>query len=141
MIFFILGCARSLLPCRLLLQLQRVGLPLLLSLGLGGCGSGLRSTGAAVVALGPCCSAARGVFLGEGLSPRLVHWQVNPLPPALTGEFFMSHQGSLKNYISMARTLITCKHSKFPYLFRFLLFSAEMQHNFHLICFPVLYVL
>ena len=66
---------------------------------------------------------------------------IEPTSPALAGEFFMSHQGSPKNYILRARSLIIHKHRKFFHLFRFLIFSAEMQHNFHVICFPILNIL
>ena len=53
---------------------------------LSSCGSWLCSTGSAVVAHGLSCSTARGIFPGQGLSPRLRQWQADALP--------LSHQGS-----------------------------------------------
>ena len=47
---------------------------------------GLWSTGLIVVMLGPSCTTACGVSPDQGLSLRLLHWQVGSLP--------LSHQGS-----------------------------------------------
>ena len=44
------------------------------------------SNSSVVVAHGLSCSTARGTFPGQGLSPRLRHWQADSLP--------LSHQGS-----------------------------------------------
>ena len=46
----------------------------------------LRSTGSAVVAHGPSCSAACGIFPDEGLNPCPLHWQADSQP--------LHHQGS-----------------------------------------------
>ena len=44
--------------------------------------------GSVVAVDGLSCPAARGIFLGQGLNPCLLHWQTDSLP--------MSHQGSPK---------------------------------------------
>ena len=47
---------------------------------------GLCSSGSVVVACGLNCSAACGIFPGQGSNPRLLHWQADSLP--------LSHRGS-----------------------------------------------
>ena len=44
------------------------------------------TTGSVIVAHGLSCSAACGIFPGQGLNPHPLHWQVDSLP--------LSHQGS-----------------------------------------------
>ena len=48
--------------------------------------SGLQSPGSVAVVQGLSCSAASGIFPGQGSNPRLLHWQADCLP--------LSHQGS-----------------------------------------------
>ena len=48
--------------------------------------TGSRCTGSVVVAHGPSCSAACGIFPGQGLNPCPLHWQADSQPPR--------HQGS-----------------------------------------------
>ena len=50
-----------------------------------------QSTGSVAVAHGLGCSAACGIFLGQGSNPCLLHWQVDSLPP--------SHQRSPTNIL------------------------------------------
>ena len=47
---------------------------------------GLQGTGLKVEAHGLSCSAARGIFLDQGLNSCILHWQADSLP--------LSHQGS-----------------------------------------------
>ena len=47
-----------------------------------------RRTGSVVVAHGPSCSAAHGIFPDQGSNPRPLHWQADSQP--------LCHQGSLK---------------------------------------------
>ena len=51
---------------------------------------GLQSTGSVVVAHGLSCFTECGIFLDQGLNPRLLHWQANSLP--------LSHQGIPKAF-------------------------------------------
>ena len=48
--------------------------------------TGSRCAGSAVVAHGPSCSAARGIFPDQGSDPCLLHWQADSQP--------LRHQGS-----------------------------------------------
>ena len=61
-----------------------VGLSLSRPLSLRGTGS--RRAGSAIVAHGPSCSAARGIFPDQGSNPCPLHWQADSLP--------LRHQGS-----------------------------------------------
>ena len=48
--------------------------------------TGSRRAGSAIVAHGPSCSAARGIFPDQGSNPCPLHWQADPQP--------LRHQGS-----------------------------------------------
>ena len=48
--------------------------------------TGSRRAGSVIVAHGPSCSAACGIFPGQGLNPCPLHWQVDSQP--------LRHQGS-----------------------------------------------
>ena len=48
--------------------------------------TGSRRAGSVVVAHGPSCSAACGIFPDQGSNPCLLHWQADPQP--------LRHQGS-----------------------------------------------
>ena len=48
--------------------------------------TGSRRTGSVIVAHGPSCSAARGIFPDQGLNPCPLHWQADSQP--------LRHQGS-----------------------------------------------
>ena len=50
--------------------------------------TGSRRAGSVVVAHGPSCSAACGIFPNQGSNPCLLHWQANSQP--------LRHQGSPK---------------------------------------------
>ena len=87
-IIFIFGCVGSLFLCEGFLQLRRVGATLhrgarasLLRRPLL-----LRSTGSVIVAHGPSCSAACGIFPDQGSNPCPLHWQADSQP--------LRHQGS-----------------------------------------------
>ena len=60
------------------------GLPLSRPLLLQSTGS--RRAGSGIVAHGPSCSAARGIFPDQGSNPRPLHWQADSQP--------LRHQGS-----------------------------------------------
>ena len=49
-----------------------------------------RCAGSVVVARGPSCSAARGIFPDQGSNPCPLHWQADSQP--------LFHQGSLLNF-------------------------------------------
>ena len=61
--------------------------------------TGSRCAGSVVVAHGPSCSVACGIFPGQGPNPRPLHWQADSQP--------LRHQGSpsLSFLISLARGL------------------------------------
>ena len=48
--------------------------------------TGSRRAGSVIVAHGPSCSAACGIFPGQGSNPRPLHWQADSQP--------LRHQGS-----------------------------------------------
>ena len=57
--------------------------------------TGSRCAGSAVVAHGPSCSAACGIFPDQGSNPRPLHWQADSQP--------LRHQGSPICGLSTAR--------------------------------------
>ena len=93
---FIFGCVGSLLLCVGFLQLQRAEATLCCSVQASHCGGfsccgaqvlvvrasvvvarGFQSAGLVVVAHGPSCSTACGIFLDQGSNPCALHWQVD----------------------------------------------------------------
>ena len=91
--FFLYGCVGSSFLCEGFLYLRQVGAtlhrdaraslsrPLLLR------STGSRCAGSVVVAYGPSCSAACGIFPDQGSNPCPLHWQADSQP--------LRHQGSL----------------------------------------------
>ena len=91
---FIYGCVGSSFLCEGFLQLRQAGAtlhrraraslslsrPLLLR------STGSRRAGSVIVAHGPSCSAARGIFPDQGSNPCPLHWQAESQP--------LHHQGS-----------------------------------------------
>ena len=67
-----------------------------------GCGSQAWEHRLVVVALKLCCSAAGGLFPGQGSNPWILHWQADSLP--------LSHQGSPSHFSLFAIGRI-CKAS------------------------------
>ena len=63
--------------------------------------TGSRCAGSVVVAHGPSCSAACGIFPDQGSNPRPLHWQADSQP--------LRHQGS--PIFSFLRNLHTVLHS------------------------------
>ena len=63
----------------------------------------LRSTGSVIVAHGPSCSAARGIFPDQGLNPCPLHWQADSQP--------LRHQGSPDAILSGTLFLISFSNS------------------------------
>ena len=57
--------------------------------------TGSRRAGSAVVAHGPSCSAACGIFPDQGSNPRPLHWQADSQP--------LRHQGSPKQWFQRYR--------------------------------------
>ena len=51
--------------------------------------TGSRRAGSVIVAHGPSCSAAHGIFPDQGSNPFLLHWQADSQP--------LRHQGSPRN--------------------------------------------
>ena len=56
-----------------------------------------RRAGSVVVAHGPSCSTARGIFPDQGLSPCPLHWQAESQP--------LSHQGSPRPWLFNVETI------------------------------------
>ena len=96
----IYGCVGSSFLCKGFLQLWQVGAtlhrgarasslsrPLLLR------SSSSRHAGSVIVAHGPSCSAACGIFPDEGSNPCPLHWQADSQP--------LRHQGSPRKYLIM----------------------------------------
>ena len=77
-------------------SLRSAGLSLLRPLLLQGTGS--RRAGSVVVALGPSCSAACGIFPDQGLNPCPLHGQADSQP--------LRHQGSPHVLIKPQRSLL-----------------------------------
>ena len=70
--------------------------------------TGSRRTGSAVVAHGPSCSAACGIFPDQGSNPCPLHWQVDSQP--------LRHQGSPKCYhfwVVFCLVLMSAKEEKY----------------------------
>ena len=91
-IIFIFGCVGSSFLCEGFLQLWRVGATLHRGArashyrGLSLRSRGSRRSGSVVVAHGPSCSAACGIFPDQGSNPCPLHWQADSQP--------LRHQGS-----------------------------------------------
>ena len=65
--------------------------------------TGSRRAGSVVVAHGPICSAARGIFPDQGSNPCPLHWQADSQP--------LRHQGSPRNLILMLISdIMNCKY-------------------------------
>ena len=86
------GCVGSSFLCEGLLQLRQAGATLHRGArashhhGLSLLSTGSRRAGSAIVAHGPSCSAACGIFPDQGSNPRPLHWQADSQP--------LCHQGS-----------------------------------------------
>ena len=90
---FIFGCVGSSFLCEGFLQLRRAGATLHRGArashyrGLSRCGAQAPdSAGSVVVAHGPSCSTACGIFPDQGSNPCPLHWQADSQP--------LRHQGS-----------------------------------------------
>ena len=97
---FIFGCVGSSFLCEGFLQFlasgghsssRCAGLPLSRPLPLRSRGS--RRAGSVIVAHGPSCSAACGIFPDQGSNPCVLHWQADSQP--------LRHQGSPITVINM----------------------------------------
>ena len=88
---FIFGCVGSSFLCEGFLQLQRAGAGLSLSRPLLLRSTGSSRAGSVVVAHGPSCSAACGIFPDQGSNLCPLHWQADSQP--------LRHQGSPGNRI------------------------------------------
>ena len=74
--------------------------------------TGSRRAGSAVVAHGPSCSAACGIFPDQGSNPRPLHWQADSQPLRHQG----SPQSSLFDEASQERTVEACGAETCRYL-------------------------
>ena len=84
---FIYRCVGSSFLCEGFLQLRQVAATLHRGARASHYrGLSLRSTGSVVVAHGPSCSVACGIFPDQGSNPCPLHWQANSQP--------LRHQGS-----------------------------------------------
>ena len=79
------------------------------------CG-GSRRAGSVVVAHGPSCSAACGIFPDQGSNPRPLHWQADSQP--------LHHQGSPVLLLDPLSSLVSGPHTSFGF---FLSNSAPSQ--------------
>ena len=96
--------------------------------------TGSRRAGSVVVAHGPSCSEACGIFPDQGLNPCPLHWQADSQP--------LRHQGSLVNLVFQVKLLTwrplhcllpaTGSHTQCV-LFRGGLASPFPKHKFHMI--------
>ena len=90
------GFVGSSFLCEGFLQLRQVGAPLHRGarashyLGLSLPSTGSRRAGSVIVAHGPSCSSACGIFPDQGSNPRPLHWQADSQP--------LRHQGSPLHY-------------------------------------------
>ena len=71
---------------------------------------GLQSTGSAIAAHGPSCSAAHGILLDQGSNPRLLHRQADSQP--------LHHQGSPTDWVLMEDTWAHFTVNRFLHLLR-----------------------
>ena len=83
-------------------------LPLTLVASLVG-STGSRRAGSVVVAHGPSCSAACGIFSDQGSNPCTLHWQADSQP--------LRHQGSPNNILNQLYFFLSFFFYKFIYLF------------------------
>ena len=68
--------------------------------------TGSRCAGSVVVAHGPSCSAACGIFPDQGSNPRPLHWQADSQP--------LRHQGSPEHKHLKIDIMDTCGHQVPP---------------------------
>ena len=61
--------------------------------------TGSRCAGSVIVAHGPSCSAARGIFPHQGSNPCPLHWQADSQP--------LRHQGSPQNYFYQSNIIFS----------------------------------
>ena len=108
--FFIFGCVGSSFLCEGFLQLQQAGT----ALHRGARASHYRSlsflqstsskrAGSVVVAHGPSCSTACGIFPDQGSNPCPLHWQADSQP--------LRHQGSPQ--VSFKRRIVSYSYLHF----------------------------
>ena len=65
--------------------------------------TGSRRAGSVIVAHGPSCSAACGIFPDQGSNPCLLHWQAGSQP--------LHHQGSPRKNIELHNRAVLCHWS------------------------------
>ena len=70
-------------------------------------GTGSRGAGSVVVAHGPSCSVACGIFPDQGSNPCPLHWQADCQP--------LRHQGSPLNCFLMPRIHFACSRTSFKW--------------------------
>ena len=84
--------------------------------------TGSRRAGSVVVAHGPSCSAACGIFPDQGSNPCPLHWQADSQP--------LHYQGSPWNMsFNMHRTLYTLKNTPGPAHSRLVAGTADMAQK------------
>ena len=104
---FIFGCVGSSFLCKGFLQLRRVGATLHRGArashyrGLSLRSRDSRRSGSVVVAHGPSCSVACGIFPDQGSNPCPLHWQADSQP--------LHHQGSPHSILNYNLFQIFCK--------------------------------
>ena len=97
---FIYGCVGSSFLCEGFLQLWQAGATLHRGArashyrGLSLWTTGSRRAGSVIVAHGPSCSAACGIFPDQGSNPCVLHWQADSQP--------LRHQGSPVDFLMTA---------------------------------------
>ena len=131
-------CARAFSSCgeRGHSSSRAVGLSLSQPLPLRSTGS--RRAGSVVVAHGPSCSAACGIFPDQGPNPCPLHWQADSQP--------LHHQGSLGQFNRWKSLVLICiswvrlnifSNIQEPFIFPY--FPVGMFTFFLLVCSPYIF--
>ena len=96
--------------------------------------TGSRRAGSVVVAHGPSCSAACGIFPDQGSNPCLLHWQADSQPPRHQGSpvlffFNVSYEEWINCSVRKMIYLGFCKCSIQSLLFLFSFFWLWKSHS------------
>ena len=98
--------------------------------------TGSRRTGAVVVAHGPSCSVACGIFPDQGSNPCPLHWQADSQPLRHQGSPELSYYSVVRVHCKLDRSLLSdiCFaniSSKFVYDLPFIFVTVSCEdHNF-----------
>ena len=82
--------------------------------------TGSRRAGSVIVAHGPSCSTARGIFPDQGSNPCPLHWQADSQP--------LHHQGSPTLVFLIIAFLVGMKRYLTVFLFCISLMASDVEH-------------